>query len=67
MLAQPKLEPNETKIVPTYQIQNLEELYCILNVEKNQQLLVSTVPDYRIIFVNSFNENDQFFYEIYIN
>ncbi|MFF2288768.1 YjjG family noncanonical pyrimidine nucleotidase [Peribacillus butanolivorans] len=30
----PKLIPNETEIVPTYQIQKLEELYCILNVEK---------------------------------
>ncbi|AJS60202.1 YjjG family noncanonical pyrimidine nucleotidase [Paenibacillus sp. IHBB 10380] len=30
----PEMKPNDTEIVPTYQIQNLDELYRILNVER---------------------------------
>jgi 2-haloacid dehalogenase len=30
----PEMKPNETKLIPTYQIQKLEELYRILDVKK---------------------------------
>lgn len=35
----PKMKPNETETVPTYQIQKLEELYRILNIEKGSTAL----------------------------
>ncbi|UNK21309.1 YjjG family noncanonical pyrimidine nucleotidase [Paenibacillus sp. N3/727] len=36
----PELKPNNTDIVPTYQIQSLDELYRILNVERERLVSV---------------------------